>query len=134
MTTNTTNDEIYESGEDYLECILRLQNRQGEVKSIDVANAMNYSKPSISRAMKILQEKGFIMMDKKKFIHLTDDGLKKAQEVYKRHLLIKEALISLLDVSPETAEQDACRIEHIVSKETIDKLSAKMEAHLMAEE
>ncbi|MFP5527944.1 metal-dependent transcriptional regulator [Peptococcus simiae] len=129
----TTNDEIYESGEDYLECILRLQNRQGEVKSIDVANAMNYSKPSISRAMKILQEKGFILMDKKKFIHLTDEGLQKAEEVYKRHLLLREALISLLGVSPETAEQDACRIEHIVSQETIDKISAKMEAHLMAE-
>lgn len=129
----TTNDEIYESGEDYLECILRLQNRQGEVKSIDVANAMNYSKPSISRAMKILQEKGFIFMDKKKFIHLTDEGLQKAEEVYKRHLLLKEALITLLGVQPETAEQDACRIEHIVSQETIDKISAKMEAHLMAE-
>ncbi len=96
----STNDEIYESGEDYLECILRLQNRQGDVKSIDVANAMNYSKPSISRAMKILAEKGFIQMDKKKYIqYLTEEGLKKAEAVYKRHLLIKEALITLLDVS-----------------------------------
>ncbi|MBS5915814.1 MAG: metal-dependent transcriptional regulator [Clostridia bacterium] len=129
----STNDEIYESGEDYLECILRLQNRQGDVKSIDVANAMNYSKPSISRAMKILAEKGFIQMDKKKYIHLTEEGLKKAEAVYKRHLLIKEALITLLDVSPETAEQDACRIEHIVSQETVDKLSGKLEAHLLEE-
>ncbi len=124
-------ESIYESGEDYLECILRLSKRQGSVKSIDVATAMNYSKPSISRAMKILQEKGFIYMDEKKFIHLTDEGLVKAEEVYRRHLLIKEALTSLLGVTPQVAEEDACRIEHIISQETVNKLADKVEEHML---
>lgn len=125
------NESIYESGEDYLECILRISKRQGTVKSIDIANEMNYSKPSISRAMKVLHDKGYIYMDDKKYIHLTDEGFEKAEEVYKRHLLIKEALIELLDVDPKTAEKDACRIEHIVSNETIEKISQKLEKHLI---
>lgn len=124
-------ESIYESGEDYLECILRLSKRQGSVKSIDIATAMNYSKPSISRAMKILQEKGFIYMDEKKYIHLTEEGLGKAEEVYRRHLLIKEALTSLLGVTPQVAEDDACRIEHIISQETVDKLADKVEKHML---
>lgn len=124
-------EDIYESGEDYLECILRLSKRQGMVKSIDIATAMDYSKPSISRAMKILQDKGFIYMDEKKFIHLTDEGMHKAEEVYKRHLLIKEALTSLLGVSPQVAEEDACRIEHIISQETVDKLAKKVQEHML---
>lgn len=117
-----TKDQIYESGEDYLECILQLQNKQGHVKSIDVANAMNYSKPSISRAMKILQEKGYISMDSKKFIHLTEAGQAQAEETFARHLLLKDILINVLGVEQKVAEEDACRIEHIVSDETIAKL------------
>lgn len=133
MNSMVSKDSIYESGEDYLECILRISKRQGNVKSIDIANAMNYSKPSISRAMKILQEKGFIIMDEKKYIHLTEEGMVKAEAVYMRHLLIKEALTSLLGVDPEVAEQDACRIEHIVSEETIERLKEKVQANLLKE-
>ena len=125
-------DTIYESGEDYLETILRLQKRQGQVRSIDIANELDYSKPSISRAMKILQEKGYVHMDNKKLIHLTDSGLEIAERVYKRHLLIKQSLEIFLGLPSDLAEKDACRIEHIVSQETIDKLQERMEKHLHA--
>lgn len=120
------NDSIYESGEDYLETILRLEKRLGQVRSIDIANEMTYSKPSISRAMKILSEKGMLFMDEHKYIHLTDEGLAKAKEIYHRHLLIREVLIDILHVSPDQAEQDACRAEHIVSPETISRLEEKL--------
>lgn len=119
-------NEIYESGEDYLETILRLTKRQGQVKSIDIANELYYSKPSISRAMKVLSEKGLLYMDEKKYIHLTDEGLKRAEAVYQKHLVIKEAL-KLLGVDDKIAEMDACRVEHIISDETFSKLKAKVE-------
>ena len=84
-------NDIYESGEDYLETILRLQKQISQVRSIDVAHALDYSKPSVSRAMKILSEKGLIYMDEKKYIHLTDLGLAKAENVARRHRLIRTA-------------------------------------------
>lgn len=124
-----TKDQIYESGEDYLECILQIDKKQGHVKSIDVANAMNYSKPSISRAMKILQEKGYIIMDEKKYIHLTESGQAQAEETYARHLLLKDLLTNVLGVDPTVAEDDACRIEHIISDETIEKLKEVQAKH-----
>lgn len=123
-------DSIYESGEDYLETILRLSNRQGKVKSIDIANEMEYSKPSVSRAMKILQEKGLVYMDEKKYIHLTMEGKARAERVYERHLLIRGALETLLGVSPRVAERDACRIEHIISDETVERLEVLMKERL----
>lgn len=126
-------DSIYESGEDYLETILRLSNRQGKVKSIDIANEMEYSKPSVSRAMKILQEKGLVYMDEKKYIHLTMEGKVRAERVYERHLLIRGALETLLGVSPRVAERDACRIEHIISDETVKRLEALMKERLASE-
>ena len=119
-------NDIYESGEDYLETILRLQKQMGQVRSIDVAHALDYSKPSVSRAMKILSEKGLIYMDGKKYIHLTDLGLAKAENVARRHRLIQAALIEIFGVAPDVAEEDACRIEHIVSEETIEKIAAKL--------
>lgn len=119
-------DKIYESGEDYLETILRLSNRQGKVKSIDIANEMEYSKPSVSQAMKILQEKGYVFMDERKYIHLTMEGKERAERIYQRHLLIKGALEELLGVSPRVAEKDACRIEHVLSEETVSRLEVLM--------
>lgn len=127
------NDTIYESGEDYLETILRLSNRQGKVKSIDIANEMDYSKPSVSRAMKILQEKGLVYMDERKFIHLTIEGKEKAEKVYQRHLLIRGALETLLGVSPRVAERDACRVEHVLSDETVERLEILMKERLLGE-
>lgn len=119
-------NDIYESGEDYLETILRLQKQMEQVRSIDVAHALDYSKPSVSRAMKILSEKGLIYMDGKKYIHLTDLGLAKAENVARRHRLIQAALIEIFGVAPDVAEEDACRVEHIVSEETIEKIAAKL--------
>ena len=119
-------DKIYESGEDYLETILRLSNRQGKVKSIDIANEMEYSKPSVSRAMKILQEKGYVFMDERKYVHLTMEGKERAERIYQRHPLIKGALEELLGVSPRVAEKDACRIEHVLSEETVSRLEVLM--------
>lgn len=107
-----------ESGEDYLEMILLLYRKQGYVRSTDIANAMHYTKASISRAVKILKEQDYIYMDPNKMIFLTEKGEKKAMEIYERHQVITEFLVKVVDIDPETAEQDACRIEHVVSNST----------------
>lgn len=119
-------NDIYESGEDYLETILRLKKQMGQVRSIDIARDMDFSKPSVSRAMKILGEKGLVYMDGRKFIHLTDEGQELAETVANRHLLFKDMLTEIFGVSEETAEEDACRIEHIVSDETVQKIKEKL--------
>ena len=120
------NNEIYESGEDYLETILRLKKQMGQVRSIDIARELDYSKPSVSRAMKILGEKGLVYMDGHKYIHLTDEGLDRAENVAGRHELFKDMLTKIFGVSEEMAEEDACRIEHIVSDETVKKIREKL--------
>ena len=120
------NNEIYESGEDYLETILRLQKQLGQVRSIDIARDLDYSKPSVSRAMKILGEKGLVYMDGRKFVHLTDEGRALAENVTTRHQLFKDMLTEIFGVSEDTAEEDACRIEHIVSDETVEKIKEKL--------
>lgn len=113
---------IHESGEDYLETILLLQKKNGNVRSIDIARELSYTKASISRAMSILKKSEYILMDKAGQISLTDKGLSKAQEVYERHQLITTYLIHALGISEETAAQDACRIEHVISEESFDKI------------
>jgi len=113
---------IHESGEDYLETILLLQNKTGNVRSIDIARELNYTKASISRAMSILKKSEYIIMDTYGKIILTDKGLLKANEVYERHELITNYLIKSLGVSRETAAQDACRIEHVISVESFEKI------------
>lgn len=118
--------KLHESGEDYLETILLLQQRKGSVRSVDIANELNYSKPSISRAMGILKDAGYITMESSGKIELTDSGRIKADQVYERHLLITRFLM-LLGVSKDVAETDACRIEHIISDETFDKLKGYIE-------
>ena len=109
--------DIHESGEMYLETILTLKNKNQYVRSIDIANALNYSKPSVSRGMKILKEGNFITIDDKGYIEFTDEGYKLAQEVYNRHQALTQFLV-LIGVDKEQAENDACRIEHVISKET----------------
>lgn len=109
---------IHASGENYLETILILQQKNGSVRSIDIANELEYTKPSISRAMKILKREGYINMDEDGFITLTPDGEKRANEIYERHKVITEFLVKFLGVSEETAEADACKIEHVISNET----------------
>jgi Mn-dependent DtxR family transcriptional regulator len=113
---------IYESGEDYLETILILMERTGSVRSVDIANELGFSKPSISRAMGILKRNGFIEIDESGGITLTRQGLEKASSVYERHNLIADYLETALGVGRETALEDACRIEHIISDESFEKM------------
>ena len=113
---------LRESGEDYLETILILHQRTGYVRSIDVANELGYSKPSISRAMGILKENGFITVEKSGQIILTELGLQRAEDIYSRHKLLTRFLNEILGVSKEASEEDACRIEHVISRETYEKL------------
>ena len=108
----------HESGEDYLETILLLYRKQGYARSTDIANAMNYTKASISRAVKILKDDDYIYLDPNKMIFLTEKGEKKALEIYERHEVIAEFLVRVLQVDDETADQDACRIEHVISDST----------------
>ncbi len=113
---------IYESGENYLETILLLEKKTGYVRSIDVATELGFSKPSVSRAMSILKSDGFISIETDGQIKLTESGYEKAQNVYERHILIRNFLHIVLGVDKGTSEQDACRIEHIISDETYQRL------------
>ena len=113
--------EIHESSEDYLETILILKERTGQVRSIDIATEMNYSKPSISVAMKKLRENGYIEVDRDGFITLTDSGYEIASSIYDRHKLLTKFFISL-GVDAEVAAVDACKIEHELSEETFQKI------------
>ncbi len=110
--------KLQESGEDYLETILQLQHKQGYVRATDIAEAMQYTKASISRAIKILRENGYIYQDAHKMIFLTEKGLQKATQIYERHQFFTAFLIEILHIDPQIAEQDACRLEHVVSDST----------------
>ena len=108
---------LHQSGEDYLEAILVLKERKGSVRSIDVAQYLSFSKPSISRAVAILRSGGYITMEQDGRLELTQAGELVAREIYERHQLLTDGLIRL-GVSPETAAEDACKIEHHISPET----------------
>lgn len=112
---------LHESGEDYLETILRLKAEKGAVRSIDVATSMNYSKPSVSRAMGLLRENGYILMDKEGWITLTDQGTAVAERIYERHRLLTQWLVSL-GVPDDIAAADACKIEHDLNPITFQKI------------
>ena len=116
---------IYESAEDYLERILILQEEKGEVRSIDIAHDMGYSKPSISIAMKKLKEAGLIDIDEHGFITLTKEGHVIADRVYERHKVLKKILMSI-GVDPKQAEKDACKVEHVISEETFEAIKKKV--------
>lgn len=111
--------ELHESGEMYLETIFILKKKNEYVRSIDIANMMNFSKPSVSRAIKILKESGMITMDQKGYIDFTQEGEERAQEVYNKHITLTHFLIHI-GVQKDIAEEDACRIEHIMSDETYE--------------
>ncbi len=112
---------IYESAEDYLEAILMLRERKGAVRSIDIANEKNFSKASVSIAMKKLRENGYIQVDKEGYITLQPTGEEIAQNIYERHRLLTEFFIHL-GVSPAVAAADACKVEHDLSDETFQKI------------
>lgn len=115
---------MFESGENYLETILILYNKNGIVKSIDIARKLNFSKPSVSRAMGILKESGYIDIDSNGDIKLTKNGKLKAESIYERHLILKEFLMKTASVTDDIAEEDACRMEHIISQEVFDGIKA----------
>ena len=112
---------VRESGEMYLEAILVLAKKSGYVRSIDVSEYLGYSKPSVSRAMGILREGGYILMEKDGAITLTDSGKKLAETIYERHTVLSELLIRL-GVDEKTATDEACRIEHVISDESFQAI------------
>lgn len=120
--------KIQASAENYLETILVLSKKLGEVRSIDIVNDMGFSKPSVSVAMKNLRENGLISIDSNGFITLTSTGLEIAEHIYERHTLLTKILLTL-GVSEETAKEDACKLEHDISVETFDKLKAYVSKH-----
>ena len=116
---------IHASGEDYLEAVLILQKKKGMVRSIDLAQYMDHSKPSISYAVKHLQSGGFLNVDNDGYLHLTDLGQEIAEEIYERHLFFTQQLIAA-GVDRTVAEQDACRMEHAISDDAFRKLKEKV--------
>ena len=120
---------IQESGENYLETILILKNKKGSVRSIDVANELDYTKASISRAMSILKKAGLITMEEGGCIQLTETGYQRANQIYERHKLIAEYLRKALQIEEEIATADACRIEHVLSQESFAKIKNWVENH-----
>ena len=119
--------KIQESAENYLETILVLGSRNGHVRSIDIANELGFSKPSVSVAMKNLRLGDYIHMDKDGSITLLDKGREIAEKIYERHTLLSEWLTDM-GVDPQTAAEDACRIEHVISSETFDALKKHVKA------
>ena len=117
--------KIQESAENYLEAILMIQNSKGSVRSIDIVNTLDFSKPSVSVAMKNLRKNGYIEMDSDGYISLLPPGLEIAERMYERHRLISGWLISL-GVNEKTAVSDACRMEHVISAETFEAMKKVM--------
>ena len=118
-----------ESAENYLETILILKTRNGSVRSIDIAHELDFSKPSVSVAMKRLRGKEYITVEDGGLIEFTEKGRKLAERIYERHVLLTKALVSL-GVDPETAAEDACRVEHYISQETFDKIKEHFNDHI----
>ena len=118
------NVAIQESGEMYLETILILS-RKGPVRSIDVSEYMGYSRPSVSRAVSLLKSGGYLTMEENGFLHLTEAGRELAEKIYDRHTTLTEALLSL-GVDRESATEDACRIEHVISDASFQAIKAHM--------
>ena len=125
--------KVYESAEDYLESILSLRIRQGNVRSIDIANDLNFSKPSVSIAMKKLRESGYIQVDSDGFITLLPEGEEIAQRVYERHRLLTDLFIRL-GVDPDVAAADACKVEHDLSAETFQKIKEHVREFVPSED
>ena len=118
--------KIYALGADYLEAVLVLQKKKGVVRSVDLARHMGFSKPSISHAVGVLKNGGFLTVDEDGYFHLTEDGREVAEKIYERHQFFTEQLVAV-GVDRETAERDACRIEHAISEEAFQKLKASVE-------
>ncbi len=120
---------MHESGEDYLETILMLKNKKGMVRSIDVARELGFSRPSVSRAISILQEGGYLIKEDDGELILTEAGYDKAQSVYEKHTTLTKFLMITAGVDEKTAESDACRIEHILHESTFDGIKKYVKAN-----
>ena len=117
---------LHQSGEDYLEAVLVLQKEKGMVRSVDIARHMGVSKPSVCHAVATLKEGGFLTMDEEFYLHLTDIGCEVAEQTYEKHCFFTRLLIDA-GVKPKTAEQDACRMEHVISENSFRHLKQSME-------
>ena len=115
--------KLHASGEDYLEAVLVIQKKKGMVRSVDVSRHMEVSKPSVCHAVATLRDGGFLTMDEDHFLQLTDVGREVAEKIYERHCFFTEQLIAA-GVDPEIAEADACRMEHVISSESFEKMKA----------
>ena len=118
---------LQESGEMYLETIYILSQKTGAVRSLDVAEYMNFSKPSVSRAVGLLKEGGYLLVDKDGFLTLTPSGLHVASMIYERHTLLTDFLVRL-GVNPKVAAEDACKMEHDISEESFDALKRHVQS------
>ena len=118
--------KIHASGEDYLEAVLILQKKQGMVRFVDLARHMGFSKPCISHAVGVLKNGGFLTVDDDGFLHLTAIGLGITEKIYERHLFFTEQLVAA-GVDLETAEQEACRMEHAISEDSFQRLKEKVQ-------
>ena len=126
------NVKMYESGEDYLEAILRLQEENGFVRSVDVANKLNVSRPSVSRAMGILEKDGYIEFVLGNTIKLTEKGLSKAQDIYGRHKLLTKFLMMITGLPEDQCEENACRVEHDVDVDVVNGIRTWVEKNTKA--
>lgn len=115
-------DELTKSLEDYLEMILVLQREQGSARVTDIAQKLNVKKPAVTNALKILSEKGLVLYSPYKEVYLTTEGKRLAEDLFNKHKIITKFFTDVLDVEPEKAEEDACKVEHIISDETFRKL------------
>jgi len=117
---------LYESGENYLETILVLKERNGKIRSVDVAAELDYSKPSVSRAIGILKKEGLVAVDENGFLELTEAGRSRAAAVFDRHNIIAGYLSCVLGVDETTAQEDACRIEHVLSENSFQRMKERL--------
>ena len=119
---------LHESAEMYLETIYQLSLERGSVRSVDVAESMGYSKPSVSRAVGLLKQGGYLLMDKEGLLTLTEEGVAIAQKVFERHTILT-TILTRLGVSTDVAAEDACKIEHVISDETFDAIKRHLNQH-----
>ena len=124
MSGKGNKSRVNTAGENYLEAILILEDRKKSVRSVDLAEQMCVSKPSVSRAVHILEDGGFVTIDRDHFLHLTEAGREIAEKIYERHVFFTRALIRL-GVDPDQAEADACELEHVISDKSFSLLKAR---------
>ena len=123
---------LHESAEMYLETIYELSQRNAHVRSIDVAESMGYSKPSVSRAVGLLKQGGYLVVDKDGFLTLTESGIQVAKKIFERHTVLSK-MLTALGVSKETATEDACKIEHVISDETFEAIKNHLDQYYVSD-